>query len=375
MIPGVCQKKGKTYRRFRFYAVDPVTGKRKRMDQYIALPAPTDPRFAEELARVNRNAESVDTRTGPIHGSFGALASEFRAALASGWTKKKKKIGPKALAANTMANYLRYVAMFEGEALIWISKRGERKIVRDLPVAGIRPAHIYQIRDTMADTPGKANNWLNVLKLMLTFAAERDWRADNPAVDISPLPVGEHDPWPAEVLGRALQEASPMLRLAIVSGLCSGQRVSDVIRIQHGWLKSGIMELSQVKTDVDVAVPVHPWWREEIAKVERKSVTLLYDRAGKPFTSEDRIQERMRVLMRELGYVDDNNQILYTFHGLRKNACCYLLETGLSDTDVGAILGMTTETVRHYGKRARAYTIAKGAADKMLSVAVKNMAR
>ncbi|MGE4430891.1 MAG: hypothetical protein AB7E05_09165 [Sphingobium sp.] len=373
MIPGICQIKGRTYRRFRYYVVDEKTGKRKRMDRYIALPDPTDPRFAEELAKVNAEAEG--TRQGPIHGSFGALALEFRAALATGWTKKKKRKGAKALAANTLANYLRYVAMFEGEDLVYVSRRGEEKIVRDLPVAGIRPAHIYQIRDTMAETPGKANNWLNVLKLMLTFATERDWRQDNPAIDISPLPIGEHEPWPAEVLERALISASPMLRLAIVTGLCSGQRVSDVIRIQHGWLKSGIMELSQVKTDVDVAVPVHPWWKSEIARIERKAITLLYDRSGKPFRSEDRIQERMRVLMRDLGYVDEENQLLYTFHGLRKNACCYLLETGLSDTDVGAILGMTAETVRHYGKRARAYMIAKGAAEKMTKISITSMTR
>ena len=87
------------------------------------------------------------------------------------------------------------------------------------------------------------------------------------------------------------------------------------------------------------------------------------------------VQERIRRLMHDLGHVDDENQLLYTFHGLRKNACCYLLETGLSDTDVGAILGMTPETVRHYGKRARAYMIAVGASEKMSSVTPLKMGR
>lgn len=76
-----------------------------------------------------------------------------------------------------------------------------------------------------------------------------------------------------------------------------------------------------------MAVPVHPWWREEIGKVEKKAVALLYDRSGRPFSGEDRIQERIRRLMHDLGHVDDENQLLYTFHGLRKNACCYLLES------------------------------------------------
>lgn len=274
-----------------------------------------------------------------------------------------------------MSNYLRYVAMFEADDFTFRVKTGEERPVRDMSVAGIRPTHIYQLRDVMADKPGKANNWLNVLKLMLVYACERDWRADNPADTIAPLPIGEHEPWPREVLAEALERASPMLRLAIITGLCTGQRVSDVIRIRHNWLNGGIMELSQVKTDVDVAVPVHPWWREEIGKIEKKAVTLLYDRSGKPFASEDRIQERIRRLMHDIGHVDDENQLLYTFHGLRKNACCYLLETGLSDTDVGAILGMTPETVRHYGKRVRAYMIAVGASEKMSSVTPLKMGR
>ncbi len=374
MIDGVCQKKGLTYRRFRYYDAD---GKRK--DRYIRLPDPSDPRFATELARVNAEAVQAEKaaagRWTPMAGSFGALARDFRTALANGWTHKKRKKGGRALSDNTMANYLRYIAMFEAPDFTFRLKTGVEKPVRDMGVAGIRPTHIYQLRDGMADKPGKANNWLNVMKLMMVYACERDWRGDNPADDISPLPIGEHEPWPRDVLEQALEAASPMLRLAIVTGLCTGQRVSDVIRIRHNWLTGGIMELSQVKTDVEVAVPIHPWWKEEMAKVEKKAVTLLYDRFGRPFASEDRIQERIRRLMHDLGHVDDDDQLLYTFHGLRKNACCYLLETGLSDTDVGAILGMTPETVRHYGKRARAYMIAVGASAKMTSVTPLKMGR
>lgn len=370
-IPGVCQKNGLTYRRFRYYDAD---GRRK--DRYIRLPVPASPNFHAELERINREHEKAGTRVGPLPGSFGALARDFRGALARGWTKKKRKKGARPLAANTLENYRRYLAMVEDGALLYLHPRTREQIpVRDMDVRSMRPTHVYQLRDQMAETPGKANNFLNVLKLMFVYACQHDWRADNPAAEVSPLPIGEHEPWPREVLSAALEAASPMLRLAIVSGLCTGQRVSDVIRIQHNWLKGGIMELSHVKTDVDVAVPVHPWWREEIDKVEKRAITVLYDRGGKPFRSEDRIQERVRVLMRQLGYVDGNNQLLYTFHGLRKNACCYLLEAGLSDTDVGAILGMTPETVRHYGKAARAYMIAVGAAEKVTSITLANMAR
>ena len=373
-IPGVCQKKGKTYRRFRYYD---DSGKRK--DVYVSLPDPTDPRFATELARVNNEAANVAKRGELLAGSFGALAREFRAAINNGWSKrktKKKGSGASVLAPATLENYKRYIAMFEDGTLIFKSRRtGLSKPVRDMMVTGMRPSHVYQLRDSMADHPGKANNWLNVLKVMMGYACERDWRADNPASDVSPLPIGEHEPWPRDVLIAAMESGGPTTRLAIVTLLCSGQRVSDVIRIQHNWLKTGIMELSQVKTGVQVAVPVHPWWREEIAKIERRSTTVLYDRSGKPFSDGEALQERMRDLMKRLGFVDETGKALYTCHGLRKNACCYLLETGMSDTDVGAILGMTPETVRHYGKRARAYMIAVKAAEKVASILQSSMAR
>lgn len=41
------------------------------------------------------------------------------------------------------------------------------------------------------------------------------------------------------------------------------------------------------------------------------------------------------------------------------------MEQGLNDSEVGKILGVSPEMVRHYGKRARALMIARGAADRV----------
>jgi hypothetical protein len=71
--------------------------------------------------------------------------------------------------------------------------------------------------------------------------------------------------------------------------------------------------------------------------------------------------------MHVLGYVDDDDPLLYTFHGLGKNACCYLTEPGLSDTEISGITDKTPETVRHYAKRARVLMIAKGAAGRVVT--------
>jgi len=95
------------------------------------------------------------------------------------------------------------------------------------------------------------------------------------------------------------------------------------------------------------------------------AVTIIYGHAGKPFSSEKILQERVRRLMEEIGsptYVTDGRTRGFSFHGLLKNAACYLAELGLSDTEIGSICGMNT--VRHYTKRARALMVAHGASNR-----------
>lgn len=319
-------------------------------DTYIRLPAFDHPDFAYEYARLSKPDV---VRTGPAPGSIAALVHAYR-------------IHPEylALEMSTRINQSRYLTLIEDEI-------GARS------VKGIRPSHIYTMRDRMAETPGKANAWLSVLRALLAYGTRLDMRPDNPASGIKRLELGEHEPWPSDLLAVALEKATPMTRLAIVTGLCSGQRVSDCIRMQYGWIDTGIMELAQKKTKKDVAIPMHPFWIEELKKLPRSATTLLYERSGVPFKTTGAIQARLRDLMamkevrevhadlvaRELIQPDAT----FSFHGLRKNACCYLLELGLSDTEVGSILGMSSEMVRHYGKRARALMIARGAAERVTS--------
>ncbi|WP_231023435.1 tyrosine-type recombinase/integrase [Sphingomonas sp. IC-11] len=347
-MKNVTERKGLLYFRRK------IAGK----DTYIRLPAIDDPDFQAEYKRLSEDGAK---REGPAPGSIAALVAAYKA-------------NPEfhSLELSTRTNQMRYLDMISKE----IGERG---------VKGIRPMHIYTMRDRMTETPGKANAWLSVLRALLAYATRLDMRADNPASGIKRLELGEHEPWPADLLRVALEEATPMTRLAIVTGLCSGQRVSDCIRMQYGWIDGGIMEFAQKRTGKDVAIPMHPFWHEELKKLPRRATTLLYERSGAPFKTTGAIQARLRDLMaikavREVHadlvareVIDED--ATFSFHGLRKNACCYLLELGLSDTEVGSILGMSSEMVRHYGKRARALTIARGAADRMVRGTISPLKR
>lgn len=322
-------------------------------DTYIRLPAADDPTFHEIYRQLSSTAPA---RIGPKHGTLHWLALDYRASVE--WQAKS---------ARTRENQDRYIQLI-------IDEHGHRT------VTGVRPFMIYKMRDAYAETPGKANVWLSVFGSLMRHAIKLGLIDKNPANEVPVLKTGEHEPWPVDLLRVCLEEATPMTRLAIITGLCSGQRIGDCIRMQYGWITAGIMEFTQEKVrkggvTKDVAVPMHPLWTEELAKLPRKSVTLLYERTGAPFKTTAAIQERLRKLMDKEPVREVLEDLIaretikegatFTFHGLRKNACCYLLETGLNDSEVGSILGMSPEIVRHYGKRTRALMVARGAADRM----------
>lgn len=322
-IPNVHQKKdGRVYYR----------KKEGGKDYYLRLPPIDAPGFAEALQRAKGKVE----REIPHAGTMAALVAEYRASA------EFRNIP----SDNTRSNYSRYLDLF-------VKHHGD-KMVKDL-----NPQTVYRERDKFADTPGKANNWVARLNTLMKFAVKRGYRQNNPAAEIEALPIGEHEPWPANVLNVALEQATPMTRLAIVTGLCSGARIGDAIKLRHDWHDGEMMEFRSTKKKVDVAVPMHPLWLEELARHERKAVTLLYDRTGRPFKTTGALQERIRDLMKRIGHPG------YTFHGLRKNAACYLAELGLSDREIGSILAMTPDTVRHYTKRSRALMVARGVAERI----------
>lgn len=319
-------------------------------DTYQRLPAIEDPDFLREYDRLSK---PVQERAKAKHGTLGWLAPDYRASVE--WKTKSTK---------TRENQGRYLDLITLE-------HGHRS------VKGVRPVHVFTMRDKFADTPGKANVWLSVFGSLMHHAIKLGLRDDDPTDKVPILKTGEHEPWPADMLSVCLEHATPMTRMAIVTGLCSGQRIGDCIRMQYGWVTDGIMEFTQEKVrrggmTKDVAVPMHQFWIDELAKLPRRSVTLLYERTGAPFKTTGAVQERLRALMASDAVREVHADLVaretiaedarFTFHGLRKNACCYLLECGLNDSEVGEILGMSPEMVRHYGKRARALMIARGAA-------------
>lgn len=335
-LKNVCEKRGKST--VRLYFRRKVGGK----DEYLRLPDFDDPRFAEEYQRYSAPDQ---VRQRPKSGTFGALVSAYR--QSSNFTNVKS--------SNTRRNRSIYLALIEAE-------HGHRSVV------GCIARDIRVMRDAYAGKPGKANNWLAVFKLLMAFAEENGWRTDNPAIGVSMLEIGEHEPWPQELLEMAIDRATPMTRLAIYTGYYTGVRISDAVLLQHNWICDGFLQFTTSKNNADVAIPVEPLWLAEIDRLPKTCKTILYDRSNSPFSNAKALRGRIHALMEDLGrpsYISNGSEKVFSFHGLRKNAACYFAERGLNDSEIGTLCGMTPETVRHYTKRARSLIIAKSVADKI----------
>ena len=120
-----------------------------------------------------------------------------------------------------------------------------------------------------------------------------------------------------------------------------------------------MLPLVQQKTKRKVFVPVHPAWRSAISAVPARAATILYDRHRRPFATPEPIQSALRALMKRIGFAG------YTFHGLRKNAANFLAELGLSPHQIGAIAGMSIETVVHYTKGLETRRVSQSVAAKV----------
>lgn len=325
LIPNVEEIGGRFY-----YRTRSRNAEGKRVTQRVRLPHPTDPSFSTELARLSQRPEAP-----AVHGkdTMAYLVRKFRA-----------KLPGRALKPNTLRNYERYLDEIE-------------RLYGDRAVTLLTRKACLQIRDGMAEKPGKANNFMSVLKALMDFAVDEEYRVDNPAAGIKRLAGGEHEPWPDYLIEQVLGRAPPMLRLAVLLGLETGQRVSDCIRMRHSWIKDSILDLRQLKSEKDASVVISERLWNEILKLPQKAPTILYTSHGKPFRDESSIQKPLHELLKELGHSE------FSFHGLRKNACCKLLEEGKSDTVVGALLGMSPDMVRHYGKRVIVRRIAEGVRD------------
>lgn len=208
-----------------------------------------------------------------------------------------------------------------------------------LPVGGITRRHVIDLRDRFAETPALADRTVAVLRLVLAFAIEREWRPDNPALGVPKLrpmkDVEGHRPWPNWAVDRFLAAHSGnTMGLALLLGLYTGQRLGDVLKMRWADISDGYITVKQSKTKTGLQIPLHAALASALGAHKKASPIILTTPRGMPF-GESGFRGHFARAIRDAGLAGNG----LTFHGLRYAAAIQLADVGCTPHQIAAITG------------------------------------
>jgi integrase len=153
-------------------------------------------------------------------------------------------------------------------ALKPITKSGQRNRLEafrarhgDKRIALLGRAHVMNMLAEKAGKPGAQLNMLRMLKSLLAFAIEAGTRIDDPTAGIklgTPKSDGHHTWTEAEIVMFETRHAiGTRARLALALLLYTAQRRADVIQMGRQHIRDGELHVTQGKTGVSLAIPIH----------------------------------------------------------------------------------------------------------------------
>lgn len=272
-------------------------------------------------------------------GAFGPIPTETIGALIDAYEAAWPTLQHK-LSKGTQVQYRRYL-------------RPVRKAWGNLPARELRPRHVdVLIRKIGSEKPGAANNVLDALKAMCRWAnGPAELLSHDPTQGVHRFSKGEgHAPWTEEQLAYAQATFRGALRRFYFLSRYTGQRISDVVRLNPNDEDDGGFSLKQKKTGVKPWCPIFPELEAEMATWERRPGPYLVQEGGKgkgkPF-STNQIWKVFDQARKKHAILDGAVP-----HGLRANAVIHLRGAGYSALQISDMVGMSAEMVEHYSRYA-----------------------
>lgn len=226
------------------------------------------------------------------------------------------------------------------------------------PVALIRRRHIKKWRDARSETPGMANMTVSVLRTLMSFAVDSEYRDDNPTTKIKLFKLGTHRAWTPDELA-AFEERWPpgtMQRRAYALARYTGQRCGDVAAMTRAHRKGGKIHVVQQKTGKRLWIPEHRELAAELKRGEQSHMSLLTKTDGGSFDGES-LSPWFADAIEEAGLPEE-----VVMHGLRKHAGAALAGAGCTTKEIQAILGHATlAQVERYTEEADQEKMAEAA--------------
>jgi integrase len=266
--------------------------------------------FAAEFYRLTRSRKD-----GPGSDTLGSL---IRAYVASEKYKGKR--------AATRKGYDWAIAKIEGEYFdLPLKAIGER---------GMR-TNFLEWRDTFAETPRAADMIVAVLRMILEFGVDREAIDRNPLKDIDKLSDSTRRDiiWTDEQIAAFKATATAPMVLALELARWTGQRQGDLLRLTWTAYDGQYLTLRQQKTGAGVRVKVAAELKALLDAQKRRAVTIITNRAGRPYTEGFRASWRKAMAAAGVTGV--------TFHDLRGTFITLAYREGTSIKDIAEVSGHT----------------------------------
>src|SRR3546814_19795520 len=124
----------------------------------------------------------------------------------------------------------------------------------------------------------------------MASVVDNAWRKDDPTIGIKFInakPDGWHT-WTEDEVARfeAAHAPGTKARLAMTLMLCTGQRLSDAIKMGRQHVDGDLISVAQQKTTTRLWIEIHPDLADDLALAPAGQVTFLQTPYGRPFTAK-----------------------------------------------------------------------------------------
>lgn len=216
------------------------------------------------------------------------------------------------------------------------------------PADGLLSQYVREIIEKNLWGPGSTNMVIAVLGSAYRWGRRSKNLTVNPVRDVDRSELGQHEPWPDDILEAALACDDDEVRLAVHLLYFTGQRIGDVMKMRWGDIRDGHICVKQQKTGKVVEPPLISDLVAELDRTPREGLTIIHG------IGVDRLRRKLKAFTAKLGAET-------VPHGLRKNAVIAFLHAGCTVPEVAAITGQTHQVVEHYAARVNRRNLGKAA--------------
>lgn len=315
-----------------FYRLVWTEGGKRRAREIMISAAPDTPEFDAEYWSI-RSGKSPKLAPKLPATSWRNLVTEYRSSA------KYKR-----LKQSTKQSYDRVIEQ--------ILQKNAEKDVTSMTRAQVRAMH-----QKYSDTPRKADWYVQVVSLLLNFAAKTlDWPIVNVAEGIELYgKQREFEPWPDWMVSR-LAEAPENVRTVSELIFGTGQRPNAAILMRHDHFRGEWMDVQDEKGGERFEVYCPDELRAYISGLPKRGAFVLAKNLTEPL-GYNSIEKKFRAWRRTLG----DSAAPYSLHGLRKLAIIRLAEAGCTDAQIQAITNQSPEMVGYYRRKANRKALSKSA--------------